>query len=92
MLPLSPSPFDVRLVSRVDQPKAVAFERERLRRERQDLLEHNRRLNDENERLLEENRALREAAAMWIRLYERQLARANEAARFSSVLEKASGR
>jgi hypothetical protein len=91
MLPLSPSPFDVRLVSRVEQPKPFAVERERLRRERQDLLEHNRQLSDENERLVEENRALREAAAMWIRLYERQLARANQAARFSAVPEKASG-
>jgi hypothetical protein len=51
-------------------------ERERQRRE---ALDDNRRLAEENARLVEENYALREAAAMWIRLYERQLERANGA-------------
>ena len=53
----------------------ASAERERQRRE---ALEDNRRLAEENARLVEENYALREAAAMWIRLYERQLERANE--------------
>jgi hypothetical protein len=51
-------------------------ERERQCRE---ALEDNRRLAAENARLVDENYTLREAAAMWIRLYERQLERANEA-------------
>jgi hypothetical protein len=38
------------------------------------------RLAAEIERLRQENADLREAAAMWIRLYENQLARANFAA------------
>jgi hypothetical protein len=48
-------------------------------RPRRDLLDDNRRLAAENTRLLEENDALREAAALWIRLYEKQLERANHA-------------
>jgi hypothetical protein len=43
------------------------------------LHERNRRLAAENARLKEENDTLREAAGMWIRLYERQLERANRA-------------
>jgi hypothetical protein len=48
-------------------------------RQRRELLEDNRRLLDDNARLADENRALREAAAIWIGLYERQLERANSA-------------
>jgi hypothetical protein len=54
----------------------VSRERDRQRRE---LLEDNRLLAAENARLADENRALREAATLWIRLYERQLERANQA-------------
>jgi hypothetical protein len=50
--------------------------RERINLE---LLEDNHRLKAENARLSEENDALRVAAAMWIRLYEKQLERANQA-------------
>jgi hypothetical protein len=57
-------------------PKGAAGDKDRQRR---DLLETNRRLLDENARLADENRALREAAALWIGLYERQLERANAA-------------
>jgi hypothetical protein len=46
-----------------------------------ELLEENARLAVENARLAEENSALREAADLWIRLYEAQLERANKAAR-----------
>ena len=44
-----------------------------------ELLEENVRLAVENARLAEENSALREAADLWIRLYEAQLERANNA-------------
>ena len=76
MMPLL-TPTDVRGRSRFQDTRGAASERER---ERQDLLDDNRRLAAENERLMEENAALREAAAIWIRLYEKQLARANAAA------------
>ncbi len=46
-------------------------------RPRRDLQDDNRRLAAENVRLAEENHALREAATLWIRLYEKQLERAN---------------
>jgi hypothetical protein len=52
----------------------VRTTRERQRRE---LLDDNRLLAAENARLAEENHALREAATLWIRLYEKQLERAN---------------
>jgi hypothetical protein len=77
-MPLSQAQADVRIDSRHEPPMGLAStERARQRRE---ALEDNRRLAEENARLVEENYALREAAAMWIRLYEKQLARANEAA------------
>jgi hypothetical protein len=77
MMPLL-TPTDVRGSSRLPHPNP---ERERERQERQDLLDENRRLTAELDRLAEENLALREAAAIWIRLYEKQLERANEAQR-----------
>lgn len=56
----------------------LAFgEREQLRGERMHLAEENTRLTLELRRLGEENAALREAARIWIRLYEKQLERAN---------------
>jgi hypothetical protein len=77
-MPLSQAQADVRIDTRLEPPMGLAAaERERQRRE---ALEDNRRLAAENARLVEENYTLREAAAMWIRLYEKQLARANEAA------------
>jgi hypothetical protein len=54
-------------------------DRDRCRSERDQLLEINDQLGADVCRLLEENQALRDAAAIWIRLYERQLARANAA-------------
>jgi hypothetical protein len=59
------------------EPGLVMGERDRPRRE---LLEANRRLELENARLAEENHSLREAAALWIQLYEKQLERANRVA------------
>jgi len=73
MIPMSQAPVEVRTDSR---PELAIGERKRQRRA---LLEDNRRLAAENSRLSEENHALREAATMWIGLYERQLERANDA-------------
>ena len=79
MIPVSQGTFDVRTESRHEPPMGLgSADRERQRRE---ALEDNRRLAEENARLVEENYALREAAAMWIRLYERQLERANGVSR-----------
>jgi hypothetical protein len=79
MIPVSQVIIDARTDSRLEPSRVLAIsERERQRRE---ALEDNRRLVEENARLVEENYALREAAAMWIRLYERQLERANGASR-----------
>ncbi len=78
MIHVSPATIDIRTDSRFEPPMGLAAnDRERQRRE---ALEDNRRLAEENARLVEENYALREAAAMWIRLYERQLERANSVA------------
>lgn len=79
MMPVSHAPADRRTDSRLEPPTGLGIaDRERQRRE---ALEDNRRLAEENARLVEENYALREAAAMWIRLYERQLERANGVSR-----------
>jgi hypothetical protein len=56
-------------------------------RPRHELLDDNRRLAAENARLAEENHALREAAALWIGLYEKQLERANRAISASGPAE-----
>jgi hypothetical protein len=50
-----------------------------LQRERDRLCEEGRRLSNEVERLTDENEALRQSIDIWIRLYERQLERANRA-------------
>ena len=76
-MPLVHAPFDMACESAPETaPKGATTDKDRQRR---DLLETNRRLLDDNARLADENRALREAAAIWIRLYERQLDRANAA-------------
>ena len=54
-------------------------EYERLRRELVKLDADNARLAAEIRRLREEIQDLTRAAELWIRLYERQLARANDA-------------
>jgi hypothetical protein len=54
-------------------------EHERLRRELIKVDADNKRLDAEIRRLREENQDLKKAAELWIRLYERQLARANDA-------------
>jgi hypothetical protein len=43
-----------------------------------EILDENLHLSAENVRLSEENHALREAAGLWIGLYERQLERMNQ--------------
>ena len=76
-MPPSQAPVRVRIDSRLEQHMGLAItERERQCRE---ALEDNRRLTAENARLVEENYTLREAAAIWIRLYEAALDRANGA-------------
>lgn len=60
-------------------PAPRPADRDRCRSERDHLLEINDQLSADVCRLLDENQALRDAAAIWIRLYERQLARANAA-------------
>ena len=85
-MPLSQLPVDFRIhlsmKSRLERAIALALEeRDRLRREREWLGEENRRLMAEVSRLAQENEALRGSAEIWIRMYERQLARANRAER-----------
>jgi hypothetical protein len=83
MIPMVHAPVDVSFDSVSDSAMGLAISaRERPRRE---LLDDNRWLAAENARLLEENDALREAAAMWIRLYEKQLERANHAISTSAL-------
>ena len=62
--------------------------RERAQRQ---VFEANRRLAAENKRLTEENEALRVAAGMWIRLYEKQLERANQATLASPLTQRSQG-
>ncbi len=77
MIPMVPASVEVSFDSGSDSARGLAISARE--RPRGDLLHDNRRLTAENARLLEENDALREAAAMWIRLYEKQLERANHA-------------
>ena len=90
MMPLQLSPVDVRIVSpRRHSARRIATlaqstglplsEQDRVRRGLADLDADNARLATEVQRLQEENQDLRNAAELWIRLYERQLARANDA-------------
>ena len=77
MIPMVQAPVDVSFDSGSDPTTGRGRSpRERQRRERP---EHNRDLAAENARLAEENHDLREAATLWIRLYEKQLERANRA-------------
>jgi hypothetical protein len=77
MIPMVQVPVEVSFDPGSDSARGLAISaRERPRR---DLFDDNRLLAAENARLLEENDALREAAALWIRLYEKQLERANHA-------------
>jgi hypothetical protein len=82
------APVDVRvdmgsalaLKTRIEQAVSVAIEeRSRWRQERTELRGTNRRLAADNARLADENEQLRQAAELWISLYERQLERARRA-------------
>jgi hypothetical protein len=91
MMPLQLSPVDVQIVapqrqprrritSRLEQATGLPLaEHEHLRRELARLDGDNARQAAEIRRLREENQDLTKAAELWIRLYERQLARANDA-------------
>jgi hypothetical protein len=97
MMPLQVSPVDVRVVSPRRQPEGriasrlqqatglTLDEQGSLRRELAALDGDNARLASEVRRLQEENQDLRDAANLWIRLYERQLARANEAVQLAEI-------
>jgi hypothetical protein len=84
------SPVDVRVVSssprqhggpfgRPPQATVPSQNREHLAREVVRLETENTLLIEEIQRLRDENQDLRDSANIWIRLYERQLGRANEA-------------
>ena len=98
MMPLQLSPGDVRIVSPRRQPdRRIGPERaadlpqqgeESLRRELAARNADNARLAAEVRRLQEENQDLRDAANIWIRLYERQLARANEAVQHAAIARR----
>ena len=60
-------------------------------RPRRLLYDDNRRLAAENARLADENHALREAASLWIRLYEKQLERANRATSSNTLTDPTLG-
>ena len=89
-MPMLQAPVDIRIdlnptlgmKARLEQAVGVTIgERDRWRRQRDELRDSNSRLSASNERLVQENQALREAAEIWIWLYERQLDRANHAIR-----------
>jgi hypothetical protein len=66
--------------ARVEHAVGLAFgERDQLRQQVSALARQVTRLTDELARVRQENLDLREAAALWIRMYERQLSRANQA-------------
>lgn len=76
MVPMVQVPVDAAFEAGAESKMGVTTGWERGQRV---VHERNRRLSAENARLREENEALREAAGMWIRLYEKQLERANKA-------------
>ena len=89
MMPMVQAPVDVPYDSSTEPARGLTIAgRERPRRE---MLEDNRRLAAENARLSEENHALREAATLWIRLYEKQLERANQATSANALTEQSRG-
>ncbi len=89
MVPMVQAPNDMSFESRSESAMSVRVTgRERPRRE---ILDDNRRLAAENARLSEENHALREAASLWIRLYEKQLERANRATSANALTERSRG-
>ena len=63
--------------ARLEQHGERALTRDCLQREHDRLREESGLLTIEVERLKEENEALRKSAEIWIRMYERQLERAN---------------
>jgi hypothetical protein len=68
--------------ARLEQALGLSLaEADRLQTERELLSEENVRLAREIARLTQENQALRESAEIWIRMYENQLERANDAVR-----------
>jgi hypothetical protein len=70
------------LKARLEQALGLSLaEADRLQTERERLSEENVRLAREIARLTQENEALRESAEIWIRMYENQLERANDAVR-----------
>jgi len=86
------APADIRPDSPLLHPVGRIL-RERLgQRRREELARENLRLKAESARLADENQTLREAAAIWIRLYESQLARANRALELLAVSAKADPR
>jgi hypothetical protein len=77
------------LRSPLERAVRLAFgDRERLRDERNHLAEENLRLASELKRLTDENEALRDAAKIWIRLYEKQLDRANRVSRKPATTDR----
>jgi len=75
-MPMVHDTLDGRVESNPEPARGLAIAA-RERHHRHEILEEIRQLAHENARLEEENRALREAASLWIGLYERQLERAN---------------
>jgi hypothetical protein len=72
--------FHVAMKTPIERAVELAIgESDALRRQREWLAEENVRLKMELARLTEENDALRFSAEVWIRVYERQLTRANQA-------------
>jgi HAMP domain-containing protein len=87
-MPVLHSPVNVEIShkpgvrARLEQAVGLAFgEREHLRRKTAALTDEIGQLTQEIQRLRQENRDLRDAAAIWIRMYENQLSRANSASR-----------
>jgi hypothetical protein len=89
MIPMVHAPVDVSFDSGSTSALGLAITaRAHSRRE---VLEDSRQLAAENARLLEENHFLREAATLWIRLYEKQLERANQATAANALTERSRG-
>jgi hypothetical protein len=79
------APADIRPDSPLLRPVSRILRERRGQRRGEELARENLRLTAENARLADENQALRDAAAIWIRLYESQLARANRAIELLAV-------